>query len=166
MKYKLFVIILFCITSNAFSQTAKKLKPNKIETEQWIKEKLNSYPYNNYKGISNNYSINFENNNMLIVNDSRVQGEILVDKTKIKILDIDYISIINKENNVWLVIMLKSNKFEETTFNDELINANGKYEFILSKDFNNNDLPERMKKAFNRLLELYGGNSNANKETY
>lgn len=160
---RVYFILAICLLFNysLFSQSDTTKKPTLEETQQWIKEKLSSYSYNSDDGeVKNDYSIFFDDKDIIIKNTHwNVNYGYINEDTRISIVDIDYISSLEKTYNVWLTITLKYGKKPTTYFNNDKIDGDREYNFLLDKSFKENNLPERIKKAFAILIELYGGKS-------
>ena len=156
--------------TKAHSQSNKPInKPTKEETQQWIKEKIGSYAFNSDDGkIKNQYLILYEGQYIKIKNINYASGTDESFTTRIPVIDIEYISFAEKSDNYWLIINVKSSTIGYTFSNttSTKYHLDGKYEMLLDKKFKDNDLPIRMKKAFSRLVELYGGKAVNTKEAY
>ena len=170
MKYITLIIILLSFFSSSFSQANKnnaKIKPTKTETKDWISKNISSHPFISEEGdIRNEYSIKYDEINIIIENKSTYQNEPSVWTTKIKVTEIDSIFWSEKLHNVWLTIILKEGKEEVTFHNSKKVPSDGKMEFLLSKTFLENDLPKRMIKAFKRLIEIYSTDNKAKNDTF
>lgn len=172
MKNSIFFLMLMGLFAiNAYSQSkTSSTKPTKEETQQWIKEKIGSYAYNSDDGkIKNDYIVIYEGEFISIQNINYESGTGTATYiTRIPITDIEYISYSEKSSNYWLIINVKSNTigytFSKTT--STRYELEGKYEILLNKTFKDNDLPNRMKKAFSRLVEIYGGKPFNTKEVF
>ena len=153
------LIITFIINFNIYGQNTK---PNLIETQNWIKNTITSYPHNE-QGFTHNYSITYSDNKLIYkeVFTYMLNGEIktLKSTVKINIVDIENIIISKNTSCVWLIIRVKENKQIERI--DEENNSHSypiETEIILNSSFLEKNLPERIKKAFARLIEINGGN--------
>jgi hypothetical protein len=168
MKGFLFLILILTYTESCFCQNKSEVKPTKLETEQWIKEKIAS---NSYDGgdTKHNYSIYFEAGEIVIKDQlwMSITGFMNL-STRFRIADLDYLSMAQKTDNVWLTLHLQSGKiaYQLCEGMPDKIDIEGTYDFILNKSFLNENLPERMKKAFSRLMELNGGKALVLKEAY
>ena len=151
----LFTICIVFILNFSFAQT-------KDETQGWIENKIEEFPYVK-SGVINNYSVSFVNGNMnLIKNLIMDVGGIKSDVSTTYSVPIKEISLVKfevKENNVWLTIRTNngvkniSSKVDFETKTDYL----NEFTIMLSSDFKSNDMVNRAKKAFNHLIVLYGG---------
>ncbi len=112
--------------------------------------------------VSHTYTITFDKDQMIV----NCTTSILLNEgfkhikstTKINILDIDNISVLIKEQAVWLTIRIKDGKKITNIKADGSVREDIEFNFVLDKSFNEEKLPERIKKAFSRLIELNGGN--------
>ena len=164
MKNLLFII--FIISSQfTFGQKVQVKKPTKLETQNWIIEKMRSYGYSEGT-TSNHYSIEFVGTTIEIRN--RLVHELgnLNSLDVFNIADIDYIYFSENNEIFGFKIKLKPGKIKTTYYNGELQKSNDVFEFELNMSFKENNLPERTKKAFSRLVELYGGKPIIVKEAY
>jgi hypothetical protein len=170
MKTKTLALLLL-ISLTAFSQkkiTPKKTttEPSKEETQQWIKEKINSYSFTD-ETMKYNYKISFEGNDIIV--EDGVWLKIIGNANcyrKNTITDIDYISFRENESNFWFILNLKNGTKAPTICDNETITTSDQTVFILDKSFKNGDLPQRMTRAFKRLIELYGGKKTTKKEAF
>ncbi len=152
--------ILLNINVHSFCQ---EKKPNLIETQNWIKKSIISNPYNQ-TGISHFYNITFIDKQMIINEECNMlmNGviETLKSTTKINILEIENIFVSKKLTSTWLIIRVKeTGKIEIIEDNDDR-KFSIETELILNDSFLDKNLPERMQKAFARLIELNGGTTN------
>jgi hypothetical protein len=166
---KIFFIALILVSNILFCQTKTKTetsKPTKSETENWIKEKIRTHSRDD-GDTKDDYILTFEDSNIIIVNNhwGETYGKIK-EQITFKMSDIDFISITDKSACVWLKIFLKSGKTYTLYMNGEAQGNESSYQITLNKAFNENNLPERMKKAFSRLIELNGGTPSDIKEPY
>lgn len=166
------ILLLLLITFAAFSQKKTtsnnpNVKPSKLETQQWIKEKISSYSYNTDSDIKYNYRISFEGNDMIIEDGAWLKqiGESNCSR-KLSVIDIDFITFREQESTFHLTINIKEGKKIPIICNNETIGNSDPVTIILEKSFKNDNLPERMTKAFKRLVELYGGKKATNKEAF
>lgn len=127
----------------------------KEETQAWISEKINYYSYSDDIKIFYNYTMSFDESNMIIKSNCRTifSG---FDSTSdlsyvVPIKDLHKIRFENKANNVWLYLKTKSNSIK---INGEMKNQ---VEILLENSFLENDMRNRMDKAFTNLIKLYGG---------
>ncbi|MEP5339448.1 MAG: hypothetical protein ABJL44_14370 [Algibacter sp.] len=140
------LILLFTITIN--SQT-------KQETQDWIISKLTSYG----AGDSERYGVVFNEKTGVLV---------VLDKYKVPFGRIAIISLLENitirevEQNMWLTLTGKEKSIVTGIWDfnkNEMVSpeAGNSTDIILSISFKENDLPERMEKAFKHLVKLYGG---------
>lgn len=166
MKYSITIFFLVVFIS-ANGQTKK-------ETQEWLKEKIESFSYqiNINEGYENRrYSVNFNDCIMII----RQEMEFSNGKHDIKLISVVEIPIKElakprfDERNNRIVLILRTNK--DNKISDKLTsydNNNKTYKVIKNENssettlvFNKNakkeKLPERIIKAFNNLIGLCGG---------
>jgi hypothetical protein len=165
MKNLIFILVA-CIQMTAFGQS-------KEETEDWIKEKIEMYGLNN-SDIRHSHTIEFKDEN---VNDS-LQRTMFINHDldvffsngdnsnqkytySIQLNQIGLISFKYNKSNIWLNINCVDNNdcvsqthFGTYSTDNELKNS---ITFILSKSIENEDLPNRLKKAFHHLITINGG---------
>jgi hypothetical protein len=164
------VLLSLIVCSNAHSQSnTSTKKPTKEETQQWIKEKIGSYAFNSDDGkTKNDYIVLYEGEFITIRNVNSGFGGTFTYITRIPITDIENISFVEKQTSYWLIINVKSKTLGYTFSNSTSTRyeLEGRYEILLNKSFKDNDLPNRMKKAFSRLVEIYGGKPFNTKEVF
>lgn len=172
-KTKITTLLILLLGFVCYSQKAKSTKkrePSKEETQTWIREKINSYSYKSGKEIKYKYNISFVANE-IIVNDEEemflnVPTPISYCSERTIIADIDFISFEENDSFIWLVINLKNGIKKPCVCDNKIISNDSEIAIALEKSFKNNDLPERMIKAFKRLVELYGGKKATIKEPF
>jgi hypothetical protein len=182
MTKKLILLVLLFVSVISFSQTKsnsnkntklskeKTLQPSKEATQQWIKEKIYSYSYRG-NDIKYNFTITYDGNDIIIQDFQwdKILGDMNC-TNRFPVIDIDFISFNEKAHVYWLNIVMKEGK--ETSLmcrydgENEILKPDRTVTIILDISFKNNDLPERMTKAFKRLIELYGGKKATTKETF
>lgn len=157
-------ILIFIISFISFLNYGQ----SKIETEDWIKEKIFSYSYKSHE-ISHSYAVSFNGGMMLIRNTSisnigSIKQEIFCDYW-IPVKDILSFRFEENKGNIHFKIFLKNNQKikSEWSENKKFIYADNFY-FILDNSFKNNDMFNRMTKAINNLIKLNGGT--IKKETF
>lgn len=175
---KIFLAILF-LQHTLIAQKPTSTKPTLVETQQWIKDKIESFPFIAAEGnFTNNYTIEYSENKF-ILKDKCYYGETLgtIDQYASIILP-DIQSVVIKENgdNIILVIKVKEGKVINCKGASKSKIAPGETNnstftvteltIHLSMKFGNDNLPDRMKKAFSRLIELSGGKPTYVKEAY
>ena len=146
-----------------------------MDTQNWIIEKINSYAYQG-GNVKNSYYISFgiDYTSSAIMKvkwrEDDSQFGPLEFVSVFKITDIDYLYYTEINNMYNLNIKLKEGKFVSTIYkkepDTEIFDGGKLYSFELNKTFKENNLPERMKKAFARLIELNGGKHFSTKETF
>lgn len=156
MKKIIALILLVGTCYSLFAQTKK-------ETEDWIKEKITTYGGGDNP---NRYFVNYLH--YKAAQDSMHTMQILDGYMTtpfcyfIRINKISRIVFMDKGENYWMYIYTEGNNAMSCMIEKgrkELIDEQWKNHaiVILNKNFKENNLPERMKKAFKRLVELYGG---------
>lgn len=151
----LFTICIVFILNFSFAQT-------KEETQGWIENKIEEFPYVD-SDVNNNYSVSFINGNMNLIKNLKMNiGGIKSNISTTYSVPVKEISLVKfeiKEYNVWLTIRTNngakniSSKVDYENKTDYL----NEFTIMLSLDFKSNDLINRVKKAFNHLVVLYGG---------
>tara|TARA_B110000211_G_C14053083_1_gene542106 strand:+ start:1438 stop:1947 length:510 start_codon:yes stop_codon:yes gene_type:complete len=146
------------------------LGQNKIETENWIKEKFELYGFK--EGITTyDYTINFgsppEYSVPIMVIGEDFQVVNIMSSVDIAIIPIKFISKItvlkgdsyNSNATKLIIYTSESNPISVKTItsNGESVKDYSKYELRLSKDFMKEDYPNRIKKAFDNLVQFSGG---------
>lgn len=153
MKRILFSLLI--LTSLSYGQT-------KQETQDWIKEKINYYSYSDDHTVFNDYTVSYEDENMILKNNlkSKIGGitQTMVLTYIIPIKDLNKIRFENKGENVWLYLKTKSGNTIRTKADFESdYNLTNSVEILLESSFSQNDMQNRMNKAFINLIKLYGG---------
>lgn len=159
MPITLFVLasISQCIVSIASAQQ-NKIPPTKEQTQEWISEKVRQYS----NGQTNRYGITFKDDNMLIQQSTYIElkagTQELHGILTIPIKLIESVSFSENEAVYFLSINMKNGanvilqKFEDLP--SEYVSY---YQIVLPKSINDENLKERLTKAFNRLVEIYTG---------
>lgn len=147
------LFLLSIISVISFGQTKKATK---TETQQWIKEKLEQNSYSD-ADVTNIFEITYDDTSIIIKNKGTTKFGILNEYYKAKIVDINSISVSEEENYVLLKIKLNIGKKPIIKMNGEYKDYGDYVPLSLNKIFMQNNLPERLQKAFSRLIELYGG---------
>lgn len=161
------VSIYLLINFSLLGQNEKNDEPSLEETQQWIKEKIESFSYSSSE-IRYDYTITFDEKRMIIKSPSWIKGMGNAnERSTIEVADIIYISTREYDETIWLIIALKEGKKATTFFDNEWFEReDSKYILVLDKAFNESNLPARMKKAFERLVELYGGKTSSSDEPF
>jgi len=159
MKNLLIVFLLFINT--CYAQT-------KEETQEWISEKINYYSYSDDVKVFHNYTITYDESNMIIKSNCRTvigngsgtgtEADRL-DSTSdiiyfVPIKDLHKIRFESKAFNVWLYLKTKSNSIKVDKVIKEMTNH---VEILLERSILQDDMTNRMDKAFTNLIKLYGG---------
>lgn len=155
--FTLLFILISMFGFKSFGQPNKSnLKPSKKETQTWISNNIASHPFISDGGdIKHDYGISFDEISLIFRDVFYINGKTRNYETKFNVSDIDSVFWEDKKFNVWFTIVLKPEKKEIVFCGDEKRPSEGKIEILLSKTFLENDLPNRMVKAFNRLVETY-----------
>jgi hypothetical protein len=174
MKYLLLIIILFSI--NVSAQTKKKpstqpkpsvakvVQPNKQQTQEWIANTIAQYPRILSDGTEK-YSVHFVDSLgiMVVFQDLDLVGFHHVWIYKVPIKDIIGVKFVPSklENGADLVIMTTPHQNSiESWINEVDHESTEKTDILilnLGADVAENNMKERVIKAFNRLIELYSG---------
>lgn len=158
----LVILLLLCLCSLAQAQSSPTLK----ETEAWIVGKIEDYTYKE-DGTMNSYKVWFVKGLMQFRYRTGAGHLSFEDVGTINISDISHISYTQYEMTVWLNIHLKANRDPDLNTNAfRTINDDGRLSFILRKQFNAEDLPNRMRNAFSKLVEMNGGQMLKSNEPY
>ena len=149
-------LLLLGISISTFSQTKK-------ETEDWISEKIELYSYSNEYDIFNSYIITYDEDNMIVKNNfkSITNGY----ETKftlsysIPIKEMSKIRFEEKGSNVWLILKIKggAKSIKKSVDTESGYNYTNEIEIILEKSINDDNLKNRLTKAFNHLVKVHGG---------
>ena len=156
MKNLLIVFLIFINT--CYAQT-------KEETQEWISEKINYYSYSDDVKVFHNYTITYDESNMIIKSNCKTEtgmgsgtgtGADKLDSTSdiiyyVPIKDLFKIRFESKAFNVWLYLKTKTNSIK---VNNEVTNH---VEILLERSILQDDMTNRMDKAFTNLIRLYGG---------
>ena len=163
---KILLLSVLIINLNlVLAQKGPAKKPTKLETQSWLIDKMRTFGYCEGQ-TSNHYKIEFDGPTIQIRNELKSEFGIINSLSIFNITDIDYIYFSTYYNIFIFNIKLKRGKTVTTYFNGELQKPSDHFGFELNKSFNENNLPERTKKAFSRLIELNGGKSIITKEAY
>jgi hypothetical protein len=146
------VIAILCFTQVSLAQS-------KTDTENWIKTIIEDaeYRYNNY----HNYEVNFDNGNMIIkqpwLSENLYQSIIplkSLGKIKLQKLDDGYRLTLSCTNGK----CIKDGKYSGTNLNNyEFLAYTSQTVIMFGPIFENDGLPERLKKALTHLVQLNGG---------
>ena len=161
----LFLVFTLLLTISIKAQT-------KAETENWIQEKVKSYPVGNFYirelKIQNGYIEYFET-----INNTKFYERILIKNIKEVKVSKRYDS--NWGNYYSIKLFCKSKGCNDS---GQLINGNykntvieylenyGSIEIVMNENFKENDNSSRMQKAILHLIKLYGGNAIVKKEAF
>tara|TARA_B100000795_G_C22593449_1_gene358360 strand:+ start:174 stop:710 length:537 start_codon:yes stop_codon:yes gene_type:complete len=171
MKKYFILCFLFLGSSNLFSQQATL-----EETQKWIQDKIELYPYSNLSDNSiwlseKKFTVSFDDSNMIIYEES---NNITLDvmefrKIIIPLKNLMEITFEEKPGAYWLNFRIRNNLDEikitqfpsivksKTYPGPKEINYVSKHLLVLSKSIDDNNLRPRLVKAFKYLVKLYGG---------
>lgn len=153
------IITIFCILFLLFINCA--YSQTKEETQDWISEKISYYSYSDDIEVFHDYSITFDKSNIILKDNFRAKiggnDNSFVITFIIPIKDLHKIRFEAQQHNVWLHLKTKSNSIEYFVNNNSNKKIINKVEIILEKSFFENDMKNRMDKAFTNLIKLYGG---------
>ena len=146
------LIIILCFSQFSFGQSKK-------ETEEWIKTIIEDvkYRFNSY----HNYEITFSNGNLIIKQPflSKYLFESIVPlkslgKIKLRKDDDGYkLTLSCKDGECIKDGEYLGENFTEYKFNSYSTSTS----IVFGVTFQNDELPERLKKAFKHIVQLYGG---------
>jgi hypothetical protein len=131
----------------------------KEETQDWISEKINYFSYSDDIQVFYNYTISYDQTNMIIKSNCKTKISGFNSTSEISyhipIKDLYKIRFETKQNNVWLYLKTKSESIK--IFSEINYEMTNNVEILLEKSFLENDMRNRMEKAFTHLIKLYGG---------
>ena len=156
--------------------------PTLKETQEWIKQKFDIYGKVEYESLNNtytkdivSYSIDFNEDDVLTVIENYYHGfrniiDCKVYKIPLKNMKSiyyekhdDFVRIfIGLRDDIWIDNYIKTFQHKNLKSSEdlqlELLPENIiEFEIRFKLSFNENNMPERFKKAFDHLIELYGG---------
>ncbi len=165
MKKAAFIISFTALFFNCFSQT-------KADTEEWIKTQIEDYRYNGNYGFKN-YEIIFEDGDLMEV--APIGEEIFYEKISLKSINQATVTAFKAEgeDREGYVIKLRCKSHGSCIETGKVENGNyvpsieskeapstetiEEIFIYLDISFQNDNLPERMKRALKHLIELNGG---------
>jgi hypothetical protein len=155
MKILAVTLLLFSfVVTKSYCQ-----KPTLEETQSWIKRKIEDYG----DATGGNYSVSFNNTNIKIAESGMYHATTYVE---FNVLDLESIQLRPFSNGAgWLIFYFKPNSKVNWT-NTFGYSSNEKIELNVTKDFQTNNLLNRTRDAFNRLIELFGGRPISNNEAF
>lgn len=152
----LLTIIIVTIGNYALGQT-------KLETQEWIKDKieLNAYLSDDYK-VSFNYIITFTNELMIIKEKLKYEEGLstqILTIYEIPIKELTKIRFEERVDNVDLFFRIKngSDLIKQKKDFQDFYTYNSQINIVLEKSIFQNDLKNKIDKAINHLIVLYGG---------
>ncbi len=149
-------IIFFYLPSVFFGQS-------KVDTQAWIKEKIQLNGYSDDVEVFHKYMVDFEQGNLIIVattkNIYKGRETTIAPQYSIPIKELGEIRFEEKPYNVWLFIKIGSgeNMISRKDDLDNSITYVDQVTLLLEKSIVKDNLPNRMMKAFNHLIKLNGG---------
>lgn len=155
MKKFIFLITIFLSSLNLYSQNSD-LK----ETQDWIKEKIQLYQYQDNGETKYRYKISFDETSILIEESLtlKVLKDPMIKKIIIPIKNLMQIRFEEKESTIWLIFTIRDNAKEISNYRSIYgTKFDSTAQIILSKSIDDEELRPRLIKAFNHLVELYGG---------
>lgn len=151
---KLFIILLVSITNISIAQS-------KIETEKWISEKIKIFGEKS-SDVENDYTLTFKNGIIEVTHTTKINNRLYTINAYITIKDISSFQFTEEKDVILLKIQTNdSSKIKSKLNFENNYKLSNNYNFILNKSFKNNDLINRMTKAINNLIKLYGGKKEA-----
>ncbi|WP_026838716.1 hypothetical protein [Gillisia sp. JM1] len=154
MKNFVLLIILLMVPFFLFSQDATKK-----ETQDWIKDKIELYAYNDNE-TAFNYKVNFDATSIIIDEEliHNVGGH-LNHKISIPLKNLMQVTFKEKTDNVSMYLKLRNNAVEIK--DESIISGETKYtstyQLMFQKSIDSEGLRPRLTKAFKHLVKLYGG---------
>lgn len=165
------VILVFSLLGFSFKALSQTTSPTLEETEQWIAEKIGTFGYGTTTGslrIKYRYNVTYADKQMNV--DCKIASDNpLVPKSKsfsIYLPDVQKIAFVERESNFWMNVYLKKNHSNLSRGNEPEGFPDGSFSFLLGKEFKQDELPNRMLRAFARLVELNGGTHFSMSEAY
>ena|SRR5690606_1676843 len=154
-------IIVAALTFLTLSFYSYAQDATKKETQDWIKEKLELYAYQDDGKTEYKYKISFDDKNIIVDEELMldIMANNLIQKTIIPIKNLMQITFEEKQNNVWMYFKIRGNNKEIKCIPKEVneVNYESKYQLLLSKSIDDENLRPRITKAFKHLVKLYGG---------
>jgi len=149
MIKKLAIVLLVLMFGNTlYGQTLE-------ETKDWIKEKLETFRYQE-PGFPNVFTVSFDDENITFHFKRTSYGSTYETETTIPVKEMQQIRFSENKNTVWIVFRVKNGKDIKYLYNQK-IELKNETNLIMDKDILNDDLEERLKKAFKSLISSYGG---------
>ena len=153
---KLLTLIILTVTLSVYGQTKK-------ETQDWISEKLELNAYSDDIELFYYYTTTFSDKE-IIIEDKLVSNimnfkSTIVSTYSIPIASMNKIHFKQQQVNVWLYLSIKGNQklIKKTDVNGNKTEYVSSIPLLLSNSINENDMKNRMSKAFIQLIKLYGG---------
>lgn len=150
------VLIIFMISSPLFS-----LCQTKKETQEWIANKLEIFAFSDHTDLNVFYKILFDSCNMWITAKKEILSSggatVLNQRTKIPIKNIIGIKFSEQSNLIWFTIKTNDDVIEEELIDINLYTKESEFIFYIDKQIKNENLEDRLKKAFNNLISMCGG---------
>ena len=152
------LVLISCLNSIA---QGTQSSPSKEETQQWISQKILQFGLD-LKDTKHTYKLTFMDDFLIIDHTTTmisVNGNSGLHAIKmIPIKKIQSIYFSEKTSSYWLTIALKNNEAAISVTYDGLPKKMySSTDFILSKSIDSDNMKDRLSKALNHLVELYGG---------
>lgn len=196
MKQILTMIFFILSCGLAFGQLKKSSKPinktkekkvantipkvnsnNKIQTEEWIKEKIENFTheYNQLNGHEygiEKYEVEFSNGNIIIRKKRDGKSlNIFTEEWKksyayyfyeIPIKELSKLNFVSEGNSTRIYLKIKSNEPKINQTIETFVSAREQNKintaiFYIPDNLLGDNLPERLTKAFDNLIQIYGG---------
>lgn len=160
---------LFAVTPSGLlrgQQNGKDRVPTQHETEQWIIDKLLSHvsnigdTYHGYRFYFESYGESNSKDRMMKIEHTQYSGISMVDGTfrsQVHVADIMNVTFVRKNKGTWMTISLMENVGPETCVRNEFVTNKRVVNVILNNSVNEDDLPNRLRKAFSALVQMSGG---------
>ena len=147
--------------------------PTLEETQAWIVDKIVSYTWNG-NGASHSYKVVFNQvgdpSACTMETEHRQSSRSPLRSEKyystIHIADIVNVSFTRKQSNTWMVITLKEDWAPLSNIDWNYNTTERTISYILRNEINDDDLPNRMRKAFSAMVGMCGGRPFFSKEAY
>lgn len=162
MRKIILTLAFLLIPVLGFSQNKAKKKinePSKLDTEQWISENISSFAM---KEKGHSYDLYFNDGILLIKHISVISIPSFTSTVKadyfIPIKEISKVRFETLDDAVLLKFVLKNNaKVKGKYETDNYFTYDDDFRIVLSNAFQNDDMINRMTKAFNNLIKFNGG---------
>lgn len=154
MQRRLIALVTIPFILLSFTQT-----PSKKETQDWIKEKIELYAFDDGRTM-HKYIITYSGDKLFLHHtlDLDIGGHVS-SITIVPLKELMPITFSEKTNTIWLRLKLKGglNNIVKNTTSLGKTSRTSSVDIILSKNIDDDELRPRLKKAFNHLIVLSGG---------